>query len=52
MVGTIRFTNQEEKLNHLRSLQNIPSINPKSYDPNGEFNRLDYIVHSELVLAS
>ncbi len=47
MVGMIRFTNNEEKLNHLQSLKNIPSINPKDYDPESEYHRLDYISHKD-----
>lgn len=47
MVGMIRFTNLEEKLSHLKSLQNIPSINPKNYDPEGEYYRLDYLSHDD-----
>jgi hypothetical protein len=47
MVNTIRFETEEDKLNHLQSLTNIPSINPRSYNPNDEYHRLDYINHPE-----
>ena len=47
MVGMIKFTSIEEKLNHLQSLKNIPSINPRDYDPESEYHRLDYISHQE-----
>lgn len=47
MVGMIKFTTIEEKLNHLQSLKNIPSINPRDYDPESEYHRLDYISHKE-----
>jgi hypothetical protein len=51
MVGTIRFNNLEEKLSHLQSLINIPSINPKSYSSDGEYYRLDFISHESFGLG-
>lgn len=47
MVNMIKFENKQEKLSHLASLTSIPSINPKNYDENSEYNRLDFIKHPE-----
>ena len=32
---------------HLNSLTSIPSINPKKYDENNEYQKMDFIEHSE-----
>lgn len=47
MVNTIKFETEEDKVNHLQSLTNIPSINPRSYDPDDEYHRLDFIMHPQ-----
>lgn len=47
MVNMIKFETKKEKLNHLASLTNIPSINPRDYDENSEYNRLDFIRHPQ-----
>lgn len=47
MVNTIKFETEEDKVNHLQSLTNIPSINPRQYNPDDEYHRLDYIAHPE-----
>lgn len=51
MVNMIKFDTVEEKLAHLASLTNIPSINPKKYSPDNEYHRLDFISHSEFGLG-
>lgn len=45
MTNTISFTNVAQKMAHLQSLVNIPSINPKAYDEDAEYFRLDFIDH-------
>lgn len=45
MINTISFENVDEKMAHLQSLVNIPSINPKAYDEDAEYFRLDFIDH-------
>ncbi|MBC98734.1 MAG: hypothetical protein CME63_13375 [Halobacteriovoraceae bacterium] len=47
MINTISFANVDEKMAHLQSLVNIPSINPKTYDEDVEYFRLDFINHPE-----
>jgi hypothetical protein len=47
MINTISFENVDEKIAHLQSLVNIPSINPKVYDEDEEYFRLDFIDHPE-----
>ncbi len=48
MMSTIKFETEQDKVNHLQSLKNIPSINPKIYNQDDEYNRLDFIKHSEM----
>ena len=45
MVNTMNFETMEDRIAHLESLNSIPSINPKAYDENSEYNRLDFIEH-------
>ncbi len=45
MVHSIKFETDADRINHLQSLKNIPSINPKDYDPSSEYFRLDFIKH-------
>ena len=45
MVNQIKFETDADRINHLQSLKNIPSINPKDYSPVGEYYRLDFINH-------
>jgi len=45
MINTISFENIDEKIAHLQGLVNIPSINPKDYDEDMEYFRLDFINH-------
>lgn len=47
MVNQIKFENIEQKLAHLNSLMTIPSINPKKYDDNEEYQKMDFIEHPE-----
>ena len=47
MVHQIKFESVEQKLAHLNSLMTIPSINPKKYDENEEYQKMDYIEHAE-----
>lgn len=47
MVNKISFENIDEKMSHLQSLINIPSIRPKIYDGDSEYFRLDFIDHPE-----
>lgn len=47
MINRINFENVDEKTAHLQSLVNIPSINPKSYDQDAEYFRLDFIDHPD-----
>lgn len=47
MINRIKFNTKEDKLNHLKSLNSIPSINPKEYDENCEYYRLDFIYHPQ-----
>lgn len=47
MVNTMNFETNESKIAHLDSLNSIPSINPKVYDVNSEYQRLDFIEHPE-----
>ena len=47
MINSISFENVDEKIAHLQSLVNIPSINPKAYDEDAEYFRLDFIDHPE-----
>jgi len=43
----IKFESRDEKLRHFASLTNIPSINPRDYDEDAEYTRLDFIKHPE-----
>lgn len=47
MVNTITFDSIEDKLNHLKSLEKIPSINPRVYNEDDEYYRLDFISHPQ-----
>jgi len=51
MINTSSFENTDEKMAHLQSLVNIPSINPKAYDEDAEYFRLDFINHPSLGLG-
>lgn len=45
MVADIRLNEVSEKLAHLQSLESIPSINPRKYDANETYLKLDFIEH-------
>ena len=47
MINSISFDNVAEKIAHLQSLIDIPSINPKVYDEDVEYFRLDFINHPD-----
>lgn len=47
MVHQMKFESVEQKLAHLNSLMTIPSINPKKYDENEEYHKMDFIEHPE-----
>lgn len=47
MVHQIKLDSIEQKLAHLNSLMTIPSINPKKYDENEEYSKMDFIEHPE-----
>ena len=47
MVHQVKFDNVEQKLAHLNSLMTIPSINPKAYDENEGYLKMDFIDHPE-----
>jgi hypothetical protein len=47
MVNQIQFTTKEEKKSHLNSLIRIPSINPRPYNQDDEYARLDFILHPQ-----
>jgi hypothetical protein len=47
MVNTMTFRSFEDKIAHLESLNSIPSINPKAYNENDEYQRLDFIEHPQ-----
>lgn len=51
VVHQIKFETDADRINHLQSLKNIPSINPKDYSPVGEFYRLDFISHPKFGLG-
>lgn len=51
LVNQIKFETDADRINHLQSLMNIPSINPKDYSPSGEFYRLDFIKHPSFGLG-
>ncbi|MCP4912392.1 MAG: hypothetical protein GY909_04680 [Oligoflexia bacterium] len=46
MVADIRLNEVSEKLAHLKSLESIPSINPRKYDANETYLKLDFIEHA------
>lgn len=48
MVNMMNFETEEDKKSHLQSLKNIPSINPRVYNQDDEYNRLDFIKHSTM----
>lgn len=46
MTRHIEFENVEQKLAHLSSLVSIPSINPKAYNEDAEYQKMDFIEHN------
>ena len=47
MVNQYNLEEKTEKMSHLESLLNIPSINPKDYLESNIYSRLDFIRHEE-----
>ena len=47
MIHRIRLDSEQDKLEHLNSLLAIPSINPKDYNEDGDYQRMDFIMHAE-----
>ena len=47
MLNELKLVGNSEKVEHLESLVSIPSINPKMYDINDEYFRLDFISHDD-----
>jgi len=43
----MKLESDQEKLEHLNSLIAIPSINPKNYCEDGDYQRMDFINHSQ-----
>tara|TARA_R110002072_G_scaffold534_5_gene3753 strand:+ start:10062 stop:10304 length:243 start_codon:yes stop_codon:yes gene_type:complete len=45
VVANMKLEGNVEKLAHLKSLETIPSINPRIYDPSESYSKLDFINH-------